>query len=342
MNLINFLGMGIVANNKESNTNTINVYLPSQFPMSDGQVVGTAEQSEQTSQNAEGMAVKSQVLKSNVVPANWRDFGGHNRMTSPDVREGSQVAIYQVTGQDTYYWTTHGLNPNTLRMETVIFGFSANPNLKANVDFNMDDFYTFSISTHTGEIRFRSSQKNGEATTFEMLIDAMKGRIMIGGKEKNYLIMDDVAHSLTYTNVDKSTISVSKENITMYCEDTIALNAKKNINMLCKDMAIQCGNSFGLQAQTATINADVSMAVTCPETTWKGNITQEGNYEQTGNYDLTGAETISGDLTIGGTTTSKGNFITEGDISSGTVGSFNNHKHKENGDGGGTTDGPTG
>lgn len=286
-NVIDFLGFGTVANNKESNTHQIYVYLPKVMPLADGKTTAEAKESQQQSKNAKGEAVQSTVMQGNAIPCVWNPMGDSNRLTPPDVREGSKVSVYQVTGSDTYYWTTWGINAETMRLETVMYGWSANPNIDENAEFNIDNFYTFSVSTHTGEIRFRTSQANGEATVFEMLINAMKGKIMIGGKEKNYMVFDDIKHSLTYTNAEGSVIDVTQKVITAYSKDSINMQGVESINLLTKTLNIEC-KDWRVKADTTQFNISKSWQIKCPETSWEGNITLKGNIDQDGGINSTG------------------------------------------------------
>lgn len=300
MNVIENLGMGKVAATKQTNTGQIMVYLPGMFPMADGKVEATAEQREKKSQDAQGNTVNSNVLTSNAVPAYWKPMGDSNRMTPPDVREGSEVSIYQVKGQKKYYWTTWGVNAKTMRLETVIYGWSASPATDENIteeeeDFNIDNFYTLIISTHTGKATFRTSQKNGEKTIFEIMVDAMAGRVMVGGKEKNYLVFDDVAHSLMYKNVDKSVFMVDKKTITAYAKDKISLSADNEINLLTKALKFQT-KTWQVKAEKTQFDISSQFNMNCPVTNWEGKINLTGDIEQTGKHHATGL--ISSDTDV--------------------------------------------
>lgn len=315
MNLINFLGVGTVANTKQTNTHEVFVYLPSLFPMSDGGISAVSEQVKKDSVNSHNERVSSDTLRSNTILATWKDFGSSNRISAPDVREGSKVAIYQATGQNEYYWTQHGLNAETMRLETITYGWQANPELAENTPFDIKNFYTLNISTHEGKINLRTSQMNGEATVFELLFDMMKGKVMLGGKEKNFLVFDDMAHALTYMNAEGSVFQVNKENITVFCKDTINLTAEKKIDILTKQLNVEC--------ESATFKIKKDWNIFCPTT----NVT--GNWNQTGKLDVTG------------TIHSTGNITSDADIIAGSI-SLKKHIHAGVKSGGDMTDVPAG
>lgn len=307
MNLINHLGVGTVASTKQTNTNEIMVYLPSMAPAADGRVVATAKEVEKKSQNAYGEEVTSRVLTSNTFPAVWRAMGDSNRITPPDVREGSQVSIYQVAGQNTYYWTTFGINAETMRLETVVMGFQANPAQGDDTPFNIDNFYTMTVSTHEGFMALRTTQANGEKAAFEIKVDGMNGRVMIGGSGKNYLVKDDVAKSLTYVNADGTIFNVEKKKVNVYAKDAVTFSADESFNILTKVFNLKC-EKIAIQADEADIRIT--------KTKWTGDIEQKGLFDQTGDYKQKGDYTQTGDYDQTGNITSSGTIHAAIDVTS--------------------------
>lgn len=297
MNLINYLGIGTVTATKETNTDEVMVYLPSMSPSADGRAVATVTTIEKKSKNAYDEETTSTSLSSNSFPAKWGPMGDTNRITPPDVREGSKVAIYQVDGQNTYYWTTFGVNSDTMRLETVIYGFQANPAMGEDTPFNIDNFYTFTVSTHEGFFALRTTQANGEKAAFEIKLDAMNGKIMVGGSHKNYMVMDDVQRSYTYVNADKSVINVDRKKITFSAEDSITARGLEQFNILTKVFNLEC-EKIAIKANTAEIRIG--------KTKWIGEINQTGDYIQTGDFRQQGDYTQRGNMTQTGNITSTG------------------------------------
>lgn len=334
MNLINYLGIGTVTATKDTNTHEIMVYLPSMAPAADGRAVATVTEVEKKSNNAYGEETTSRVMSSNSSPAIWSSMGDSNRITSPDVREGSKVAIYQVSGQNTYYWTTFGVNSETMRLETVVYGFQANPAIGGDTPFNVENFYTMTVSTHEGFFALRTTKANGEKSTFEIKVDGKSGKIMIGGGFKNYMVLDDVQRSMTYVNADGSVFNVDRKKITMSAPDSITLQGLEQFNIATKVFNLQC-KQIAVQADTAEIRIG--------ETNWTGNITQKGNYKQTGDYDQKGDYTLVGDMTQQGNLTSSGTIKGMTDVTTALV-SLNLHPHGgvQNGNGVTTMPIPTG
>lgn len=299
MNFINFLGMSVVASTKETNSKTIMVYTPSLNPAADGRVVADAQKKESKSVDSKGQTTTSNVLTSATFPAEWKPIGEPNRLTPPDVREGSQVAVYQAAGQDTYYWTTFGVNAQTFRLETVVYGWSANPNINENVELDLNNFYMLTMSTHTGKVSFRTAQANGEKTVLEILIDAMNGKIYTGGKNKNTMVFDDIGDSFTFINRLGTTLDVNKKKVTVYAPDSINFNSDEEFNLLTKNLNIQT-KAMRIGAET--------IDVVSPKNTLQGDL------NMTGELDVTGTIKASGDIT------------SQSDVKAGTI-SLKNHVH---------------
>lgn len=317
MNLLNCLGTGIVSSTKDTNTNEIMVYLPGFFPGAEGRVQTNAVEVENVAVNDSGDRVSAKTMRSNAVPATWRNMGDNNRITAPDVREGSQVAIYQIAGQNRYYWTLDGVNANTFRLETVFYGWSANPNVNEEADFDIDNFYIFKVSTHDGLIALRTSMANKEKTAFDVQINTKDGLISVAGNEGNYFVMDDMRHSLSYQNADGSIVDIEKEKMSVQVPDSINLFADKTVNIKTKTINIQAEE----------MNVDVGL------TRWKGRIEHTGDTAQAGDYEQQGDFDQTGDTNRKGASTSTGIVHSASDVTSRI--SLNNHVHPgvQNGNG---------
>lgn len=316
MNLLNCLGIGIVASTKQTNSDEVMVYLPSLFPTAEGRGDVDVDVRESVSKAEDGTDSNARVLRSNTIPAKWLRMGDVNRLTPPDVREGSKVAIYQVSGQNQYYWTSFGVTAETMRLETVIYGWSANPNISENVEVDLDNFYVMTVSTHTGQISLRTSQANGEATTFEAKFDTKTGKFVMVGKNQSNLMFDDIGRRLFYCNKDGSVLDINKKNISLSSRDSVNVIADKAFNIKTEIINIHA----------TELNADV------PTTNWKGNwnlvgdVVQEGNISQKGNKSQKGSHTSSG--------------IIHSDTDVTSDFSLNKHKHGDVESGKGTTSTP--
>lgn len=280
MNLINWLGVGTVAATKQTNTTEIMVHVPKDSPMADGRTVAVTETKEENAVNANGEPIKVSALISNVRPAKWNSFGEPNRLTAPMVREGSQVALYQVSGQSTLYWTTSGFSGETHRLETIIWGFQANPTLDDNTEFNVDNFYTITMDTAKGEASLRTSQSNGEKSGFEVRVSGQTGRIEMVGTNKSALIMDDFNSKFIYTNKEETLIGVDKKKVSIIAPDSVLFNGEESVSILTKIFNLQA-NEINIKASTA--NVAIGKTSWEGEVNLKGKLNHDGSTKQTGN-----------------------------------------------------------
>lgn len=293
MNVLQCVGTGTVANTKNTNTKEIFVYLPLNNPTAEGGVQLDVKQVQNTAQDSEGKPVTTNVLKSNkMVPATWIALGEPNRLTPPDVREGTQVALYNVTGSSDYYWTTFGFAAETMRLESVIFGWNGDPNINKDSTFDISKYYQFTIDTRSGVVSFRNSNANGEATILDLTFNYMAGHLSLSGAQKNQLVFDDVEHSLTYVNADESIFTVNKQKAAIYTKDSIMLQAEKTIQFKTKQ--------FFLTAEQTIIESTVGTRITSPTTQHIGNFDVTGGITATLNIEAQG--TVKGLKGVGSST----------------------------------------
>jgi len=273
MNLINWLGVGIVAATKQTDTKEIMVHMPKDSPLADGRTVAQVETQEQEAVNANGEPVKVTSLISNTRPAKWNSLGEPNRLTAPDVKEGSQVSLYQVQGQSTLYWTTNGFSAETHRLETIVWGFQANPAVDENTEFNVDNFYTITLDTRRGKMAYRASQSNEEKSGFEVVIDGGEGRVEVVGTNQSALVVDDFNSKFIYTNKEGTLIGVDKKKVAIHAPDSIIFDATESVSVSTKVLNVQC-TDINVQAKKAKIEIT--------ETEWEGDVKLKGELEHTG------------------------------------------------------------
>lgn len=305
MNFINFVGIGKVTAMKQTNTGEITVYLSSKLPFGDGEVVPNAEHKQQVTKTAKGDDHTSNVLESDNYPAVWLNMGQPNRITPPDVSKGSTVAIYQIGNQDMYRWTTFGVDTVNMSLETVVFGYSANPNRDQNKPFNYDDYYIFEISPRTGKVSLRTSQANGEPARYELALDAAKARLLFADSLHNVFGFDSLAHHIFMTNEEKSLFEIREDTISAICKGSMLLSADELMQLKSNVIKIIC-DEFNMES-----------------TTWK--ITGKGTVD--GDVHFTKGIQVDGKATGPG-----GSAFQVNDFKTDTIVSYNGHKHRETGE----------
>lgn len=290
MNILECYGVGTVTMDKDTNTDEIQVNVKSLFPESDGATETTAEEQTVTTQTPTGDTKSSTTLQSNTVSAKWMAINT-NRVTAPDVRVGSKVVVYKFQGQNTFRWTYFGMD-GTLRLETIIWAFSASPNVNENTPVTPDNYYMLLLSTHQKKIQLVTGQGNGEPTNYVIELNTGTGQFSIVDGEDNVISLNSMEHAFTYLNQEKSFLNIQKKNVTMSCEDQMVLKATNKLMIQCKELSLKADTSISVETQTTNWKSPTFNLI--------GNVIHNGNYEQTGNFVQKGNTTIVGGFTQSG------------------------------------------
>lgn len=277
--VITCYGVGYVTEDKQTDTDEIMVYVPALYPEADGGLEATTEKKSVTSQSPTGDAHSSTGLSSNSIPAKWLPFNT-NRITAPDVRKGSKVVIYKFKGSNEYRWMYFGMD-GTLRLETVIYAWSASPKVSEDVPFDTDHYYIFLVSSHAGKFQLLTGQGNGEPAGFAITLDTKNGGYSMRDTEENVFSLDSMAHIWSFMNQEQSLIAMDKKTIVMSCEDTMLLKGKEHIGIQTKVLEIRADESI-------TMDVGQQTNLLSPNILIRGKITHEGDTDQTGSTHSTG------------------------------------------------------
>lgn len=303
MQLLECYGVGIVAQNKDPNSDEVMVYLPSLFPESDGEVVASVETQQTKTTSPTGDTSSSTTLQSNAVPCKWMELNSH-RLTAPDVREGSKVVVYKFKGQNTFRWTYFGMD-GTLRLETVVWAFSSSPNINENTPVTPDNYYILLLSTHNKTVQFLTGQGNGEPTSYSITLDTGNGQLGIVDGENNIISLNSMAHSFSVSNAEKSFINIQKTDIVISCENVLTLKGTNSLCIQCNGISMNSGASLSFDCENMTMKGK--------EINIKGDAYIEGNVKHVGNY------LLQGDFAVSGKIGAQGGFVSGADYMLGTV-----------------------
>ena len=216
---LRFYSIGIVAANKALNSNIIEVTPIEELTMIDGYIDSTTTKQTANGVDASGNSYSSTVNTGNSIQAEWIRLGDSNRMTSPDVRRGESIIIYQFGDADKYWWTTLKNDSKLRKLETVVWGISATPNEGDNADATT--MYYVEFSSHTKSITLHTSQANGEQWGYDIQIDAANGKIIFKDTNQNFIKLDSLAESIRMMNASGSFVDITKAIATINTTDQI-------------------------------------------------------------------------------------------------------------------------
>lgn len=319
------ISLGEVQENKALNSDVIEVLLKEITPSQSGEIKSNPKELEAKGQDASGEHYTTKtVTNSGIHNCVWLPHGS-NRLTAPDVRRGEEVEVYQFADDDSvYYWVPSGMTDHLRRLETVVYGFNANPNpdtsdtptngkVEQRQPPKYSDYYTFEISTHTKQITLRTVQLNGEKTSFIVQFNTGDGSFNLVDGEGNVISLDSLESIFTLRNSRGSELVIDKNEIRVSAADLIELKTKL-VKVICKTLNIKANDLIDMATKLFKLE--------CPDNTITGNLKvgtiSTGVYGNTGGMHSIGNMSIKGNLTVTGTFTC-GHITCDGIDSSGAV-----------------------
>jgi hypothetical protein len=221
------------------------------LPFMDGEMVDRVDPVEYDGVDAEGKAQAGTSFVSNNIEAHW--LPETNRRTPPDVQRGERIILYQYANNDKYYWRCMGMDDNLRRLETVIVGINANPNVGVD-GIDPENMYFVEFSSHSKSITLSTSQKNGEVCTYDMQFDMAKGRFVLQDSLGNYGQINSPEYLIELKNGLGTYFQLTKQNIKAFAPKNINITATDNVDVNAKKIRLNGGGSvFTLQASGTTL-----------------------------------------------------------------------------------------
>jgi hypothetical protein len=251
---LHFYSTGIVAKNKDLDSDLIEVNAIEDNSYVDGEVTDNIEKVEGEGTDKDGKSFKTTIETTNSIKAKWLSFTDTNRLTAPDVRRGEEVVIWRFGDTDQFWWCTQQQDRKLRRLETVIWGFS---NLsKENEENTHSNMYWIEISTHRKNIRFHTSKNDGEPFAWDIQLDTKKGVFVIDDNDGGYFFYDALKRHFKFKNKDGSFLEIEKKRAKWYIPDHIEILTKKlditasqHIKMSTRDYQLTT-NSYKVKAVT--------------------------------------------------------------------------------------------
>ncbi len=302
-----FYSMGTVAENKELNSMDIEVTPVEELTMLDGELTSKVTEYKATATDNLGQTYEGSVKTAVTIKATWLRLGDSNRMTSPDVRRGEAVMIFQFGNSEKFWWMTIKQDSDLRKLETVVWAISASHGEGDSMD--PDHTYYFEMSSHTGLVALHTSKANGEPFAYDLQINAKEGKIAVTDDVGNFFELDSTNRRIQMKNIDGSHFDLDKQILTMTTVKQIVQNTESwTVN----------AKTILLNADTDTVDAitNVKQATTLETTllveegvTMQGGANVQGgsgaSFQITGglevdNVAVSGDVNISGGLTVAG------------------------------------------
>ncbi len=303
-----FYSLGIVAENKERNSDLVKVVPIEELPLASGQnesmVVknnGNNRSNVQYSSQRKPVPMGKQTMTYEVglpdhksvnrsekltgdltIVAKWTAIGQSNRVTSPDVIKGETIIIYRVNDTDTFFWSTVMIEPSVRRQETVCYMYGNIPT--GLIPFDKDTSYWVEVSTHDKYVHIHTSNNDGEAAVWDIKLDTNQGIFSVTDNAGNDLEINSPAGTIVGNAVTKMTwrapdIELDGQVKTTKDVDTTGSSKVGGSSEVGGSSSIGGGMSIGGGAG----GGDIEL---------KGNIILDGSISGTGNLSMAG--TVSG------------------------------------------------
>lgn len=313
------ISIGSAAENKLRGTPDLRVSLTELHPMISGELT-----SDITSDTVEGIDSKknqwsAQVFLSNTVLAKWRGDGS-NRISSPDIRRGERLDIWQFGKTDQYFWSVHDPQTETSvrKRETVTHVFSNTVDEEDNKP-SAENSWVQEVSTHDKVATLiKTTKSDGEQWEYLVQVDAKSGTVVIADDLDNYIQVNSGESTIEVETSMGARVFLNKKDIEMFCENyTLNVSGERKVIVgggetieIGADSSTTIGGSHTVQGGSDgsfTYGGQYNLkaaggTITLPKTTWKGGISFSG-----GDYDFSGSSKFAGDVTaMGGSFTHNG------------------------------------
>lgn len=225
-NALNIIGIGKVIEDSIPGNPYIKVIPLDHMSLASGDVTETTK-IKKTFKDATGKVINLEDEVNYVINAKWLPLNCPNRLTPPNVVAGQSVLLMNFHGVDEYFYITMFTEYDIAKKEEVSFILSNKEGPRDNqVDDLLEATYRVNMSTLNKQIQIKTSDNNGELTTYEFLIDTLKGKVFLEDGKQNLIYLDsETGKLLTYLQA----------NLNRFITEDNNLNIGKDSNTLVKN-----------------------------------------------------------------------------------------------------------
>lgn len=220
------VSVGTVVQDKNDGSPFISVYMKEMLPFHTGNITDDVVNIVRNGIDMDGVAYNVTLQRTLAVKAQWKRTP--NRITSPNVRAGMDVEIWEAGNSGKYFWVEMGGNDHLKRQESVTYGWNASGTpITENEPSTSENKYTATVDTKNGFAEFKTTMANGEKAMYRFQINGKDGHATLTDHLGNIIQISSEDNGLSFTNADKTTINAHGKHIYMECDETAVVKAKK-------------------------------------------------------------------------------------------------------------------
>ena len=207
---IEYVGFGVVVEDKPEMVDLIKVYLKDVIQVLDSDINNPLDvKGKLTVDNTKEVEFNGKI--DNTIEAKWIPlYSGNNRITAPDVRIGQTVLIYKTINSIKYYWTTMLKEIDLSTRENIIHMFSSKNEQTPGVVNNEDNVICI-VNTVDKFINLTTPKNDNEPSKLILDINYKDGVIIIRDDKKNSITFDSAKDELVL-ELDKNIKTTTGEN----------------------------------------------------------------------------------------------------------------------------------
>jgi hypothetical protein len=257
--------VGVVAEDKDPNSVSIEVVVPELVPALTGTVGSSTTTQSVSIQDIEGNQINTSIKTKTTVTAIY--YGNNtNRTFPPDVVKGEQVRILKFANADRYYWESMGRDDGLRKTETIRWSAQN----RQNFDDPNDDAHTYSFTIDTKrnqQIRLASSKGNGENFAYTLLIDTKNSKVQLQDDQNNSILIDSTNSKILARNNKGAFLLLNGLDAVFAAPRDLTLKAGRQMVVTSPLISIANTESAGILAinsKEIAINASSDFVLTAP------------------------------------------------------------------------------
>jgi hypothetical protein len=183
------MGCGVAIEDKNDGSKNLLVHLHETFPTMEGELSPLHTNAEYKGTDIHGNEYSHTLQSNTSIKCVWLETP--NRLTSPNIRKGQQVEVFQSGDGDKFYWSEIGRQKDMKRAERILLGVNASKTPTTEEDaVTPHNHYSLDIDAKSGHITALTSKQNGEHCKYVIQLNTKDGYLVIQDDLGNHISMN--------------------------------------------------------------------------------------------------------------------------------------------------------